>query len=180
MDRIVTGHLAKIMAGVSGAASILDVGCGPSSWLWKLDMHPVGLDLCHAYVKKFRFTGENCVTASAAELPFETGSFDIVCSVLLLHHLPEDLAGHVTREMIRVTRPGGRVIVLDPVLPKFPWRRPLAWTVCKLDRGRFIRSQAELESRILQTAAWSTKRITLSYLGTEGLFCIHEAPDHHP
>ena len=178
MDRIVTGHLVKIMAGVPGAAKILDVGCGPSSWLWKLGRQPVGLDLCHAYVRKFRLTDKKCVTASAAALPFAADSFDMVFSFCLLHHLPEDLAGHVAREMIRVTRPGGRVVVFDPVLPHYPWLRPVAWAICKLDRGRFIRSQADLESRILQTAAWSTKRITHSYLGTEGLFCLLEKAPH--
>ena len=51
MDRIVTDLLSRTLARIPTPTTILDVGCGPSSWLWKFGMKPVGLDLCHAYSK---------------------------------------------------------------------------------------------------------------------------------
>jgi ubiquinone/menaquinone biosynthesis C-methylase UbiE len=174
MNGIVTRHLAKIREVISDPGHVLDVGCGPSSRLWKIGMRPIGLDYAHAYTSRFRESGGISVTASAAALPFRRESFDAVLCFGLLHHLPDDVARMTVREAQRVTRPGGHVIVFDPVLPTHPWRRPIAWCLCKLDRGRFIRSQPTVESRILGSRTWDVERITHSYLGTEGVFCVFE------
>jgi ubiquinone/menaquinone biosynthesis C-methylase UbiE len=44
-------------------------------------------------------------------LPFENGSFDLAAAVTVLCHLPERES--VLREMVRVTRPGGTVLIVD-------------------------------------------------------------------
>ena len=88
--RIISQHLSRALAQVPAPATVLDVGCGPSSFLWNLGMKPVGLDLCHAYTKKFHDAGNLSVTASAAVLPFPADSFDLVFSMDLLHHLPDE------------------------------------------------------------------------------------------
>ena len=102
---IISEHLSRTFAQGPTPAKVLDVGCGPVSLLWNFGMKPVGLDLCHAYTKKFRDGGNLSVTASAAVLPFPAGSFDLVFSSSLLHHLPDagardrrgDRQGHSTR-----------------------------------------------------------------------------------
>lgn len=172
MDRIVTELLSRTFARIPTPATVLDVGCGPSSWLSKLGIKPVGLDLCHAYTKRFRDAGNLSVTASAAILPFSADSFDLVFSYGLLHHLPETMARKTIGEVIRVTRVGGHVVVFDPVLPRAAWKRPQAWALCKLDRGEFIRSQEVYESCILRTPEWKTLRFKHSYLGTEGVLSL--------
>src|SRR5208282_2691350 len=103
--RIITKHLSRTFAQVPTSATVLYVGCGPSSFRWNLGMKPVGLDLCHAYTKKFRDAGNLSVTASAAVLPFPADSFDLVFSASLLHHLPDDMARDTIGEIVRVTRP---------------------------------------------------------------------------
>ena len=55
--------------------------------------------------------------ASAESLPFEDGSFDVAVSRLVLHHLPGDLKLRALREMRRVLRPGGRLLVADMASP---------------------------------------------------------------
>lgn len=172
MDAIVTGHLSRVLAGIPTPARILDVGCGPSSWLWKFGMRPVGLDLCHAYTKKFQAVGSRSITASAASLPFSAGRFDLVFSYGLLHHLPAVTARGAIQEVVRVTRAGGHAVLFDPVLPKTLWKRPQAWALCKLDRGRFIQSQELYESAILGDPGWKTVRFTHSYIGTEGVLSV--------
>lgn len=134
-------------------------------------MQPVGLDLSHSYTKKYLAAGGMCVTASASEIPFAPETFDLVLSVALLHHLPEEVARETVAEMVRVVRPGGLVVIFDPVRPASAILRPLAYALCRLDRGEFIRRQDELCSRILPPLEWDVQRFTHSYVGTEGLIC---------
>ena len=170
--RSIFKHLSRAFAQMPQPTAILDVGCGPSSFLWNFGMKPVGLDFCHAYTKKFHDAGNFSVTASAAVLPFPADSFDLVFSMSLLHHLPDTMARETVGEIIRVTRPGGQAVLFDPVLPKAAWRRPQAWALCKLDRGRFIRSQGDYESCVLGGSEWKTSRFTHSYLGAEGVLTL--------
>ncbi|HTA43182.1 MAG TPA: class I SAM-dependent methyltransferase [Bryobacteraceae bacterium] len=172
MTRIVTRRLARIFEMIPRPERVLDVGCGPDSWLWKLGMKPVGLDVCHPYTTRYRAAGSDAVTASSFHLPFPDGFFDVVFSYSLLHHLPEQSARRTVEEILRVTRTKGHVILFDPVVPKIPSLRPVAWALCRLDRGRFIRCQQEYESRILKGTEWKIERFTHSYLGTEGLLSL--------
>jgi ubiquinone/menaquinone biosynthesis C-methylase UbiE len=57
------------------------------------------------------------VEGSAGSLPYPPGSFDVVFCTLVLHHLPESIREVAIREMRRVLRPGGRVVIID-------WQRP--------------------------------------------------------
>jgi ubiquinone/menaquinone biosynthesis C-methylase UbiE len=56
--------------------------------------------------------------ADATALPFADGDFDLAGSLRTLHHLPRpELA---VAELVRVTRPGGTVLVVDQVAPIDP------------------------------------------------------------
>jgi len=169
---IISEHLSRTLAQMPEAAAILDVGCGPFSFLWSFGMKPVGLDTCHACTKKFRDADNLSVTASAAALPFPADCFDLVFSMSLLHHLPDAMAHETVGEIVRITRPGGKAVLFDPVLPRAAWRRPQAWALCKLDRGRFIRSQGDYESCVLGARDYKTFRFTHTYLGAEGLLTL--------
>lgn len=54
------------------------------------------------------------VTGSAEALPFDDSSFDRVVSAEMLEHLPPETRQVALREMVRVLRPGGRLIVTFP------------------------------------------------------------------
>jgi SAM-dependent methyltransferase len=95
-----------------------------------------------------------------------------VFSSSLLHHLPDAVARETVGEMVRVTRPGGQAVLFDPVLPKAAWRRPQAWALCKLDRGKFIRSKDDYESCILGGREYKTFRFTHTFLGAEGVLTL--------
>jgi ubiquinone/menaquinone biosynthesis C-methylase UbiE len=58
--------------------------------------------------------------AGGERLPFADGSADRVVSCLAFHHIPPDLRADAVREMHRVLRPGGRLLIAD-------FRPPRAW-----------------------------------------------------
>lgn len=51
--------------------------------------------------------------AVAEALPFPDAHFDVVLSTLMLHHLPRPARQQCAREIRRVLKPGGRVMVVD-------------------------------------------------------------------
>ena len=113
---------------------ILEVACGTGRFLTFLrdnlptDAQVTGVDLSPFYLEAARendrewrkLRGGNpspstLVQARAEELPFDDESFDAVVCVYLFHELPRDVRGQVAREMARVVRPGGTVVLTDSI-----------------------------------------------------------------
>jgi ubiquinone/menaquinone biosynthesis C-methylase UbiE len=104
--------------------SILDVGCGTGTAEISLarlrlsQMRFVGVDLLverlHAAVTATRGINARVMyaAADACHLPFADGSFDSTFCVAVLQHIRD--IGRAVGELARVTRPGGRVLVVEP------------------------------------------------------------------
>jgi ubiquinone/menaquinone biosynthesis C-methylase UbiE len=102
------------------ATRLLDVGCGTGRTLHQIARtHPAlrlwGVDLSPAYVKVARERARDATIAieNGEALPFADGAFDIVTSVYLFHELPRNARRNVVREMSRVLRPGGLLVIED-------------------------------------------------------------------
>lgn len=99
---------------------LLDVGCGQgalSRSLARRGAQPVGIDpsaaaiaAARAKVPQARFE-----QVSGAALPFEDASFDGVIFLNSLHHIPPALMPLALEEAARVSGPGRRVLVIEPV-----------------------------------------------------------------
>jgi len=99
---------------------ILDVGCGTGAILKQLGNpeRNVGIDLAPEAISFCRERGLNNVRqGDICALPFADASFDaVICSSVLYHQWVANLAGAV-REMHRVLRPGGVLLVNVPAFP---------------------------------------------------------------
>ena len=100
---------------------ILDVGCGTGANLLMLSQYgeAEGVDVSEDALAFCRERGlEKVKLGAGEELPYEDGSFDLVTALDVVEHMDDDLAG--LREMRRVLRPGGRVLLFVPTF-MFLW-----------------------------------------------------------
>jgi SAM-dependent methyltransferase len=100
---------------------ILDVGCGTGANLLMLSQYgdAEGVDVSEDALAFCRERGLEKVKLGAAEkLPYDDGTFDLVTALDVVEHLDNDLAG--LREMQRVLRPGGHVLLFVPTF-MFLW-----------------------------------------------------------
>ncbi len=155
----------------------LDVGCGPGSFLWRASLKPCGLDVVHAHNVQFRQRGGRFITAAAEELPFLDSSFDHIWSFGLFHHLSDDRVVRVIREMTRVVRGGGWIVIFDGVVPHSFLHHPFSWVLRRLDLGRHMRTQKDFESLFTDRDRWRINRFQYCLWGHEGVLCIYQKQD---
>jgi ubiquinone/menaquinone biosynthesis C-methylase UbiE len=100
---------------------LLDVGCGAGNFVMMmapLVAQAVGVDLTPAMLEQARaLHAQNKLKnvewreADVTALPFADGSFDVVSSRSMLHHIHEP--AKVIAEMRRVAAPTGRLMIID-------------------------------------------------------------------
>jgi ubiquinone/menaquinone biosynthesis C-methylase UbiE len=72
----------------------------------------------------------------STELPYGEGRFDVVLSTLLFHHLDDADKLATTRELHRVLKPQGRLVVADVGRPQDPLMRLAVMATVQLLDGR--------------------------------------------
>jgi demethylmenaquinone methyltransferase/2-methoxy-6-polyprenyl-1,4-benzoquinol methylase len=127
-------------APVVGDAPVLDVCSGTGDLALAYDraarggVEIVGADFCHemlvrAAEKSRRAKADGRVTfleADTLRLPFADDTFQIVCVAFGLRNVADTDGG--LREMTRVCRPGGQVVVLEFSMPRWqPFRAIYGW-----------------------------------------------------
>ena len=109
-----TWAVRHLLRGESRAGPVLDLGCAIGAWapFWRAEGFPtpLGLDLSERAV-----VGEISCCADATALPFAAASVQtILCVDMLVHILDPDRQAQVLREVARVLRPGGVVVLSVP------------------------------------------------------------------
>src|SRR5579862_5475491 len=132
---------AKVHAFVlpRGDERALDAGTGAGALAFALAPHVrevVGVDrvpelLTRARERAGSFENVTFVEADITRLPFEDFAFDLSGTLRTLHHVPRPEL--VIAELVRVTRPGGTVVVIDQIAPVDPLA---ALAVDRFERAR--------------------------------------------
>src|SRR6185503_2576103 len=104
--------LARATAGVA-TPRILDCGCGTGSNLEMLAPYgdAAGFDLTRIGTEFARAHGHRVAQASISDIPFRGGVFDLVTSFDVFQTLPDAVERAGIREMFRVLKPGGWLLL---------------------------------------------------------------------
>ena len=134
----------------AGGERAVDAGCGTGALALALAPHVrevIGVDADPELLEQARRLAagrENVefVEGEITALPFERGSFDLTGTMRTLHHArrPE----LVVAELVRVTRIGGRILVVDQIAPVDP--------LVGIELDRFERERDPSHTRLLSDA----------------------------
>jgi len=100
---------------------ILDVACGPGDFLFYMskfipNANLYGTDIAHGmveYASQKLLGRAKILEARGEKQPFKDNSFDVVSIMMAFHHFPKK--EETLREMKRILRPDGILIIPDPV-----------------------------------------------------------------
>ena len=122
---------ALVGSGLYGPGSrVLDVGCGTGNYAAALtaatNCRISGLDPSARMLDQARDAAPwvSLLQGSAENLSFADGSFDVVMSTDVIHHIANRDA--YFREAARVLRPGGHIVTVTDSHDDIPRRRPLS------------------------------------------------------
>jgi len=123
---------------------ILDIatGTGKQAFAFAKRGYDVsGIDLSEAMLKvakkKNRYPNVKFEVGDAANLPFENASFDVACISFALHDMLLTIREKTLKEMVRVTRAEGTIVIIDYSLPENKIGRSLIYRLVKLYEGKF-------------------------------------------
>ncbi len=112
--------MRKLIELAGTGNKILDVGCG-DGFIGRILMDNgndvIGIDIHDSQIRESRKKGVKVIKARVQKLPFKDETFDIVVMAEVIEHFLETEIA--LREIRRVLKPGGRVIITTPNFASF-------------------------------------------------------------
>jgi SAM-dependent methyltransferase len=94
---------------------VLENGCGVGMYVEKLTNlggHVIGLEYDFERTVEARINSDKIINAAGEFIPLPSSTFDLILSHEVIEHVQDDRAAIC--EMIRVLKPGGRVVIFCP------------------------------------------------------------------
>ena len=119
-----TARLQELLPSLRGDERVLDVGSGLGAFAFALAprvREVVALERDPVYVERIRENAPpnvEAVVGDGEHLEFPSYSFDVTGTLRTLHHTPRPEL--LLSELVRVTRPGGTLLVVDQLAPVDP------------------------------------------------------------
>mgnify|MGYP002794598183 CR=1 FL=1 len=147
-----------------GVENVLDLGCGNGNVSGMIaeetEAHVTGLDLSQQMIeqaKKRVGAKAQFIVGNAEKLPFADHTFDMIICNASFHHYPHPVT--VVKEMKRVLKQNGTLILGDPTVPVKLFLKLMNWILSFSDNGDFhIYVKKEivtlLRSQGLQVSDW--------------------------
>lgn len=130
MPRYFYGYIAELVAGQPAGDTVLDLGCGNGYLLEAIARRRPDLTLCGVEAAPglvasatTRSNGRwRVLQGTALEIPFDAASFELVTMTEVFEHMKDPRA--VLREVARVLRPAGRLLLTVPNMSAYGpfWR----------------------------------------------------------
>ena len=146
---ILDGPMLRLSGEVRGLRAC-DVGCGEgrfSRMLAERGAEVIGVDPTIALLRESKRRDRNgrYIVADAEALPLASDSFDLVISYLVLLDIPDFRAA--VREMTRITKPGGRILVAN--MNSFCSTSDRAWQRDENGNGLYVAVDNYFEERAM-------------------------------
>lgn len=107
--------LREFIASIDPGCTVLEAGCGNGKnlgYLQKLGFTAVGFDFSEELLKICQKKKFKVKYGDIRNIPFDDNSVDNIICIAVLHHLQKELDRiQAVKEMIRVCKPGGRILV---------------------------------------------------------------------
>ena len=125
-------------------STVLDVATGTGRQAFafaKRGYDVTGVDLTESMLAVARKNNKNGLVkfeaADATHLRFAENCFDVSCISFALHDMPLAIRERVLKEMVRVTKPNGMIVIVDYALPRSRIGRSLVYRLVSLYEGEY-------------------------------------------
>lgn len=123
-------EVAKHLPPSGAQLTLLDVGCGSGQSMHDLkqirpDIFPIGLDSAHGMIALARQrTSYPYLVGDGTQIPLPENSVDAVFMQRVYYFVGADVQKKLLAEILRVLRPGGRFVMVNPADKQSPFK---AW-----------------------------------------------------
>ncbi len=158
------------VANVKMGSKILDVGTGTGKLAFafaKKGYDVIGIDLSEAMIKvankNSKYKNMRFQVGDATNLKFDDNSFDVCCASFMLHDTLPTIREKILKEMVRVAKPKGLILIVDYGLPHNRISRFLVYNCVKAYEYKyyveFIKS--DLDMLLLKSGIQIQKKLPI-------------------